>query len=1782
MNKNSTSALSVSYSARFNASKPIHNARQQAGFNYDFPGSAGQLSFLQSVFSDLSRLSSPALSAVVAAILLFASNRADAQAQPAPMLGIYYLENADAAGQPPYNWAQDAGVTDPLVQGIAMRTHWNRVEPHEHANANDFYWDYLDAGLAAAVAHGKKVSISVQAGVETPQWVYDAGAPIFMVTEQYGYSAITDGVTTAGSTTVISAGDTAAWDPDQSVGLQIFGGSIPAGSTVVAVNASNNVTISAPATASATGVAITTAQIEPMPLPWDPIFQQKWGAFVQALGARYGNNPNVSYITMGGPGRRRESYFCFAPYDMDYFNNVLGGLPNWELGVKWIIDQYGAAFPNTPFILAMANPVPTDDGDATLDEVVAYGAAQYPGNHFGVMSCGLQYPGGPDPGSNGAQWIPFLSPTSTVGFCFYGPQGPYTDPLTGRFMLDLGFERGFNFGAHFIETYAIDCSIPLLDPVFIAWGAILTTIPAIPIPPISLTATATSSSTIDLGWINLAINEVGTRIERSVGSNTNYTFLTNVLANINAFTDSGLVDGTRYYYRLESFNPGGFSTYSNEQSAVTTLNSPTSLTATTVSSSEIDLTWADTSASELGYKIERSPVDNLHYSEIATIGPNQIAFNDTGLSEGTKYYYRVRAYNAIAISAYSSEKNATTLWNIPVAPSSLTITSIGSGSVSLAWTDNSVNELGFKVQRKQGAAGTYADIATLGPNVTTYTDNDSALLDGTQYYYQVYATNTAGNSGFSNEATGITTLRTPTGLVATAVSSSQINLTWTDNSLAESGYRIEQSAVDNSNYQEIGVTGPNATSYNATGLSEGTKYYYRIRAYNTIATSAYSSEKNATTLANIPVAPSGLRVTTVTSGSVSLVWTDNSNNETGFKIQRKQGATGAYTTIKTTLANVTTYTDSDGALLDGTQYYYRVSATNSAGDSSFSNEVNGITTMRVPSGFSATAVSSSQINLTWTDNSLAEDGYKIEQSVVDNQHYQQIAVTGPNATSYSVTGLNEGTKYYYRIRAYNAIATSAYSSEKNATTLSNIPVPPSGLTITSTTSSSVSLAWTDNSNNETGFKIQRKQGATGAYTTIKTTLANVTTYTDNDSALLDGTQYYYRVSATNSAGDSSFSNEANGITIMRAPGGLASTAVSASQINLTWTDNSLAENGYYIEQSPVDDLHFVQIAATAANATAYSVTGLTAGTKYYYRVRAFNTITTSAYSNETNATTLSNIPAAPSGLTVTSTTSSSVSLAWTDNSNNETGFKIQRKQGATGAYTTIKTTLANVTTYTDNDSALLDGTQYYYRVSATNSAGDSSFSNEANGITIMRAPSGLASTAVSASQINLTWTDNSLAENGYYIEQSPVDNVHFVQIAATAPNATAYSVTGLTAGTKYYYRVRAFNSITTSAYSNQTNATTLSNIPVPPSGLTVTSTTSSSVSLAWADNSNNETGFKILRKKGATGTYTLIKTTLANVTTYTDNDSVLLDGTQYCYEVAATNSAGDSGFSNEVCGITVMKAPSGLASTAVSASQINLTWTDNSLAEDGYYIEQSPVDNLHFVQIAATGPNATAYSVTGLAAGTKYYYRVRAFNTITTSAYSNQTNATTLASIPPAPSGLTITTLLSNKIVIAWTDNSNNETGFKVQRKGPSGVYTDITTTGANATTYSDTSVTDGTLYYYRVCATNSAGDSAFSNEASGTTPLSKPTGATATAVSSSQINITWIDNSASETGYKIERKRLTGGTYSQIDQVGANVQSYSDTTGLDPNTKYYYRIRATNGSLDSDYSNEPSATTFP
>jgi hypothetical protein len=182
-------------------------------------------------------------------------------------------------------------------------------------------------------------------------------------------------------------------------------------------------------------------------------------------------------------------------------------------------------------------------------------------------------------------------------------------------------------------------------------------------------------------------------------------------------------------------------------------------------------------------------------------------------------------------------------------------------------------------------------------------------------------------------------------------------------------------------------------------------------------------------------------------------------------------------------------------------------------------------------------------------------------------------------------------------------------------------------------------------------------------------------------------------------------------------------------------------------------------------------------------------------------------PSAPTALTATAVSSSQINLAWTDNSVDETGFKIERCQNA-GCTTFVQITQvgANVTTF--SNTGLAANTTFGYRVRATNAGGDSAYSNTAEATTpvaqtLPAAPSGLIGTAVSASQVNLSWTDNANNESGFKIERCQGNGcTAFAQITQVGANVTTFNNTGLAANTRYRYRVRAFNAVGNSAYSN--------------------------------------------------------------------------------------------------------------------------------------------------------------------------------------------------------------------------------------------------------------------------------------------------------------------------------------------------------------------------------------------
>ncbi len=389
------------------------------------------------------------------------------------------------------------------------------------------------------------------------------------------------------------------------------------------------------------------------------------------------------------------------------------------------------------------------------------------------------------------------------------------------------------------------------------------------------------------------------------------------------------------------------------------------------------------------------------------------------------------------------------------------------------------------------------------------------------------------------------------------------------------------------------------------------------------------------------------------------------------------------------------------------------------------------------------------------------------------------------------------------------------------------PTAPANLTATATLASSINLTWTASTDNVgvAGYKVER---CTGAGCVNFGQIAAPTATSFDDSGLAPSTAYSYRVGATDAAGNNSaYSNIFSTTTLAApdttpptAPSNLTATASSATQVNLAWTasTDNVGVTGYIVERcSGTGCANFVQIATPTT--TTFNDTGLTASTSYFYRVRATDAAgNLSGYSNTSSAATPAapdtTPPTAPTNLTATAASPTQINLAWTASTDNVgvTGYKVERCSG-TGCANFVQ--IATPTTTTFNDTGLTASTSYFYRVRATDAAGNlSGYSNTASATTsapTFVAPSNLSAAAVSSSQINLVWTAGT--ETGgtitnYLVERCAGEGcANFAQIAA--PAGTSFSDTGLSVSTSYSYRVRETDAANNfSGYSNVAGATT--------------------------------------------------------------------------------------------------------------------------------------------------------------------------------------------------------------------------------------------------------------------------------------------------------------------------------------------------------------------------------------
>lgn len=443
------------------------------------------------------------------------------------------------------------------------------------------------------------------------------------------------------------------------------------------------------------------------------------------------------------------------------------------------------------------------------------------------------------------------------------------------------------------------------------------------------------------------------------------------------------------------------------------LEVPSGLAGTSNSATATNLTWtaASSSSTIVSYKVYRNG------SQVGT--STTPSYQDTGLAPLTAYVYRVSGVDGAGReSVQSSQVSVTTLADTtaPSVPSNVTATGSAMDTVDVSWTaaTDNVGVTGYRVYRNG------SQIA----NVTSGTSHqDTGLAPSTTYAYTVLAYDAAGNSSAQSGSVNATTQAdsqaptAPTGVSGTAVSISQVNLSWTasTDNVGVTGYKVYRCAgASCSNFTQIGT--PTGTSYNDTGLTVSTTYRYQVSAVDAEGNeSSRSSTVTVTTNSDTtaPSVPTGLTATPISMTEVNLSWTASTDNVgvVGYRIFRDGAQIGT--------ASATNY--SDTGLTKSTAYSYTVLAYDAAGNPSAQTASVPATTLSdtdapsVPTGLAGNAVSMTEISLTWnasTDN-IGVTGYKVFRNGT------QIAdVT--NGTSYNDTGLTQNTSYSYTVLAYDA------------------------------------------------------------------------------------------------------------------------------------------------------------------------------------------------------------------------------------------------------------------------------------------------------------------------------------------------------------------------------------------------------------------------------------------------------------------------------------------------------------------------------------------------------------------------------------------------------------------------------------------------------------------------------------------------------------------------------------------------------------------------------------------
>ncbi|NBX92431.1 MAG: hypothetical protein EBQ85_04275, partial [Proteobacteria bacterium] len=584
-----------------------------------------------------------------------------------------------------------------------------------------------------------------------------------------------------------------------------------------------------------------------------------------------------------------------------------------------------------------------------------------------------------------------------------------------------------------------------------------------PEPPTNLTGTA-SNSAVYLSWNSPSsggspITDYLVQYKLS-NSDTWITFNDGTSTNTMA-TISGLTNGSAYVFQVAALNAIGTGSYSASTGSITPQpvpNQPTNLRGIPANGQAL-LSW--TAPSDNG----GSTITNYYYqymifagdngrtwSTPALMGSAATTFTVQGLTNNLPYVFKVAAVNSTGAGTYSDSSSVIMPIAVPSQPTNVSA-SFSNGVVIVNWqvpADTGGSQIFHYKLRFSSDGG-----STWGPEQHVQSAPPvqiTRLTAGTTYLIQVAAQNATGWGPFSASSLPLTLpgpSGPPTNLTGNGLNR-QVNLSWTapssNGGSAITNYSYKYSSNSGSTWSTPALIGSSSTRYNVTGLTNGTAYIFQVAAVNAVGVGTYSNSSSAATPATTPGQPTNL-IATGANGQVSLSWTAPTDNggsaitNYSYKYSSDNGSTWSSPAL--TGSSTASYTVS--GLTNGTSYIFQVAAVNAAGTGTYSSSSSAVTpatTPGQPTNLIATGANG-QVSLSWTSPSSnggsAITNYSYKYSANSGITWSTPALTGSSTTSYTVSGLTNGTSYIFQVAAVNAAGTGTYSSSSSAVTPATTP-----------------------------------------------------------------------------------------------------------------------------------------------------------------------------------------------------------------------------------------------------------------------------------------------------------------------------------------------------------------------------------------------------------------------------------------------------------------------------------------------------------------------------------------------------------------------------------------------------------------------------------------------------------------------------------------------------------------------------------------------------------------------